>query len=158
MASNLSDEQRRELTNARQNAVRNAWKNEKELVLNGRGTRNWSEKEQLEIAKRGSVKGYEGHHMKSVSRYPSYAGNPSNIQFLSDKEHLDAHGGDYHSPTNGYYNPKTKKMENFSGRELKPVQDKRLSSPAFSDGKRNTHTNSQSKFSCQMRKTNKRSV
>ena len=157
MVSNLSDKQKRELTNARQNAVRNAWKNEKELVLGGRGTRNWSEKEQLELAKRGSVKGYEGHHMKSVSRYPSYAGNPSNIQFLSGKEHFEAHGGDYHSPTNGYYNPKTQKMEKFSGRELKPVPDKKLSSPAFTDGKRNNRINTHSGFN-QAKKSSSRSI
>lgn len=58
----------------------------------------------------GKVKGYEGQHMKSAEAYPDFAGDPDNIQFLKGRnmsvnEHLDAHGGSYRNPTNGYYDP-----------------------------------------------------
>ncbi len=140
--SNLTAEEKRQLTNARQTAVRNAWKNEKGLVAKGQGTRDWSRKEQQELIKRGAVKGYEGHHMKSVSKYPKYAGDPRNIQFLNEKEHLKAHQGDYHSPTNGYYNPKTGRMHKFRGDELKPVPKVSL---ANNTNQKNSITNGSAK-------------
>lgn len=119
MSLMLSNEEKKKLTYERQNAVRNAWKEEKIRVVAGCGTRNWSKSEQEELIQRGSVLGYEGHHMKSVSLYPEYAGNPKNIQFLSEDEHLyGAHQGNYHYATNGYYDPETKEMLEFSGEEL----------------------------------------
>lgn len=125
--SNLSVEEKKQLTNARQAAVRNAWKNEKNLVSKGQGTRNWTKKEQQELMKRGSVKGYDGHHMKSVSKYPQYAGDARNIQFLNEKEHYNAHGGNFRSSTNGYYNPENGKMYPFKGNELKSAPRVNLS-------------------------------
>lgn len=119
MSLMMSNEEKKRLTYERQNAVRNAWKEEKIRVEAGCGTRNWSKSEQEELIRRGSVSGYEGHHMKSVSLYPEYAGNPKNIQFLSEDEHLyGAHQGKYHYATNGYYDPETKEMLEFSGEEL----------------------------------------
>lgn len=109
--SNLTNEDKKRISNERQNAVRNAWKLEKDRVANGNGTRNWSKEQQKELLERGSVKGFEGHHMKSVSVYPEYASDPKNIQFLTETEHLyGAHQGNYHNLTNGYYNPETKQM------------------------------------------------
>lgn len=128
MSLELSADEKRQLTYERQRAVRNAWKNEKELVKNGCGTRDWSVKEQKELLERGSVSGYEGHHMKSVSVYPEQAGNYQNIQFLTEEEHLyGAHEGDYHNSTNGYYNTYTKTMENFEGDELRSIEEISLS-------------------------------
>ena len=121
MATALTNEEKKQLSNERQKAVRNAWKKEQERVKNGQGTRDWSPEQQKELVSRGAVSGYEGHHMKSVSLYPEYAGDSNNIQFLSEKEHLDAHEGNYHNATNGYYDPKTKVMNEFKGAELKPV-------------------------------------
>ena len=119
---NLTDEEKRIITNKRQAAVRYAWKNEKQYVLQGEGTRDWSIEEQKEMLERGSVSGYEGHHMKSVDTYPEEADNPYNIQFLDEEEHLyGAHQGDYHNQTNGYYDPETGKMHEFEGKELEPV-------------------------------------
>lgn len=119
MASGLTNEEKKRLSNERQNAVRNAWKEEKERVKNGQGTRDWTPSQQRELLQRGAVSGYEGHHMKSVSLYPEYAGDPSNIQFLSEDEHLNgAHQGSYHNATNGYYDPETQTMNNFEGSEL----------------------------------------
>lgn len=128
MSSNLTNEEKKRLSNERQNAVRNAWKNEKVMVQHGQGTRDWSVSEQKELIERGSVSGYEGHHMKSVSQFPEYAGDPKNIQFLTDEEHFEgAHQGSYHNPTNGYYDPDTKTMNNFNGNELIEVPVSNLS-------------------------------
>lgn len=130
MNSNLSNEEKKQLSYLRQNAVRNAWKEEKGRVSDGIGTRIWSESEQRELIEKGRVKGYEGHHMKSVSLFPEYAGESKNIQFLSEDEHLyGAHRGDYHNLTNGYYNPETGEMNDF-GDELKelPMYDLKSSS------------------------------
>lgn len=133
------------LNRERQKAVREAWKNEKRLVLEGKGTRNWSKQQQKEILKRGSVKGYDGHHMKSVIKYPQYAGNPKNIQFLTEKEHYNAHGGNYKMPTNGYYNAETNEMIKFRGNELKSVPINKLNANIISkvdnDDKSNKQNN-----------------
>ncbi|MFG6496132.1 hypothetical protein P8610_12270 [Fictibacillus sp. UD] len=103
----------------RQKAVRQSWKQEKDLVLKtGRGTREWTSDELTELITTGKVKGYEGQHMKSANEYPDFAGEPDNIQFLKGRnmdvnEHLDAHGGSYHNPTNGYYLPQPGIMVDF---------------------------------------------
>jgi len=103
----------------RQKAVNQAWKQEKELVeTTGKGTREWTEAETQELLTTGKVKGYEGQHMKSAEAYPDQAGDPNNIQFLKGRnmdvnEHLDAHGGNYKNPTNGYYDPQTGKFIEF---------------------------------------------
>ena len=51
--------------------------------------------------------------MKSVQLFPEIQGESGNIQFLSKKEHRDAHGGNYQNPTNGYYDPITRVMTDF---------------------------------------------
>ena len=70
MKKKLSNEEKKKLAYERQNAVRKAWKQEKERVSKGYGTRRWTIDEQKEILQRGAVSGYQGHHMKSVSLYP----------------------------------------------------------------------------------------
>ena len=91
---------------ARSTAVRKAWKNEVALVESrGFGTRSWSDAEIVELLSTGKVKGYVGHHMKSVKGYPELAGDPLNIQFLTKKEHFQAHGGNWHNITHGRYIP-----------------------------------------------------
>ena len=100
MISTLSNEEKKELARARQRAVWHAWKEEQARVKEGLGTRNWTVSQQKEILERGAVKGYDGHHMKSVSEYPEYAGDPKNIQFLTESEHFEgAHQGSYHNLT-----------------------------------------------------------
>ena len=121
MNGNLSNEEKKRLSYERQAAVRKAWKEEQARVAEGFGTRKWSEDEQKELLERGAVSGYEGHHMKSVSLYPEYAGDSRNIQFLSEEEHLQgAHRGNYHNLTNGYYDPESKQMIQF-GKKLGDV-------------------------------------
>lgn len=128
MSSTMTKEERRQLTNARQSAVRNAWKEERARVENGLGTRDWTPDQQKELLETGRVSGYDGHHMKSVSQFPQYAGDPNNIQFLSEDEHFEgAHQGSYHNATNGYYDPKTCKMNEFDGDELKAPPVEKLS-------------------------------
>ena len=112
----------------RRKAVAEAWKNEKSLVLDGRGTRDWSQKEQGEIIAKGKAKGYQGHHMKSVDGHNSKAGDSINIQFLTRSEHLAAHKGNYHNNTNGCYDPSTGKMHDF-GRNKAHIESKNLSKP-----------------------------
>jgi len=99
-------------------AVRIAWNNEKQLVLEGKGTRDWTLEEQRSILEKGRAcdedgKTFEGHHMKSVEAYPEFQGEANNIQFLSKKEHFIAHGGNTQNPTNGCYIPMTDKTKDF---------------------------------------------
>jgi hypothetical protein len=90
----------------RSSAVKKAWRNEVELVAaTGKGTRNWTDLEIEELLTTGKVKGYEGHHMKSVKGYPDLAGDPLNIQFLTRKEHFAAHNGNWSNITHGRYVP-----------------------------------------------------
>lgn len=122
--SNLSNEEKKKISNDRQNAVRHAWKLECERVKSGQGTRTWSKDQQEELLTRGSVRGFEGHHMKSVSLYPEYAGESRNIQFLTEEEHLyGAHQGNYHNLTNGYYDSYNKVMIEFEGEELPNIPE-----------------------------------
>mgnify|MGYP001553923337 CR=1 FL=1 len=91
------------LNNLRQQAVRDAWKEEKELVEEtGRGTRDWTKKEMAELKKTGRVKGYEGHHINNVANNKEMGGNPNNIKFVKGRqEHLKEHGGNWKKPTSG---------------------------------------------------------
>ena len=88
----------------RQRAVRQAWKEEKALVEEtGKGTRKWSQKESSELLEKGKVKGYQGHHIKNVKHHPQHAGNPNNIKFVTPKEHLKAHGGNFKNKSTGTF-------------------------------------------------------
>ncbi len=118
----MTVEEKRALNNARVNAVRKAWAEERALVLKGKCTRQWSKKEASELIRNGKVAGYAGHHMKNVDAYPQYAGDSNNIQFLSTKEHINqAHRNQTRVATNGYYNLQTRRMEPFHGRPHKRV-------------------------------------
>jgi hypothetical protein len=125
--SDLSIDEKKQINIDRKEAVTNAWKKEKNLVAHGRGTRDWSINEQEHLLRRGKVENYQGHHMKSVKTFPEQARNPKNIQFLSRKEHLEgAHNAKYKNQSNGYFNPNSGAMENFNGKELKPVPVQKL--------------------------------
>ncbi len=67
------------------------------------GTRSWTPQERLELINTGRVKGYYGHHMKSVQGYPHLAGDPNNIQFLTYQNHLRAHFGNWRNITHGRF-------------------------------------------------------
>ena len=89
----------------RTSAVRKAWKLEYENVINGGSgiSRKWNQAEITELVSTGKVKGYQGHHMKSVKGYPELAGDPHNIQFLTRREHLQAHFGNFRNITHGRF-------------------------------------------------------
>ncbi len=91
----------------RREAVRQAWKEEYEAAkATGQGkTRTLSSDELDELLTTGKVKGYEGHHIYSVSAYPELAGDPNNIQFLTREEHFAAHGYNWRNKTNGWFTP-----------------------------------------------------
>jgi len=100
----------RELESARTQGVRDAWKQEADLVRREEpGTRRWNEAEINELKETGKVKGYEGHHINSVkgdkkrthAENLSNARNPNNIKFLTPDEHLVAHDNSFHKPTSG---------------------------------------------------------
>ena len=131
----LTIDDKKKLNSERQKAVREAWRIEKEHVALGEGTRDWTPEQQQEMMENGKVEGFEGHHMKSVSNYPEHAGNPENIQLLSEKEHFEgAHQGNFRNLTNGYYNPGSGAMEEFNGNELRPVPCQELSDPCYQNG------------------------
>lgn len=108
-------------------AIRDAWKREKELVLEGKGTRNWTPDQQKDILERGRAydengKAFEGHHMISVENNPDYQGCSENIQFLTKPEHLAAHNGCFQNPTNGYYDPSTGETKIFKDGTFEPCE------------------------------------
>ena len=115
-------------------AIALAWQNEQQLVSEGKGTRDWTPEQQQDILKKGkayddSGKAFQGHHMKSVEKFPEYQGEAKNIQFLSKTEHLSAHNGNYHNHTNGYYNPLTGKTKDFGLNQYEPCKIIELSEP-----------------------------
>lgn len=75
----------------RSKAVKEAWEREIELVKQGFATRDWTLEQQKELLLTHRIKGFIGHHVKPVNRYPELAGDPANIQFLTKKEHFEAH-------------------------------------------------------------------
>ncbi len=115
-------------------AVLLAWENERDLVDEGKGTRDWTRQQQEDILNRGRAydengKAFEGHHMKSVEEHSDFQGDPGNIQFLSRAEHKAAHGGDFHNPTNGYYDPITGITKQFGDNKYEPCRVIELSDP-----------------------------
>ena len=120
----------------RNKAIRLAWERERELVLQGKGTRDWSLDQQKDILDPDKGKAYdengrafEGQHMKSAAEYPEYQGDPNNIQFLTREEHLAAHKGSWQNPTNWYYNPETKEFVDFGENGPIPCKVISLSEP-----------------------------
>lgn len=133
-------EQKKELYRERTKAVREARKNERKLVMEGKGTRDWTPEEQRDWIRNRRCKGYEGHHMKNVKDYPEYAGKANNIQFLNKDEHLQAHGGDFKNKTNGYYNPSTGKTKKYNDMPPQAPPAKPLSAPLSERSKKVNET------------------
>lgn len=125
-------------TAGRNRAVRKAWENEKRLVLEGKGTRDWTPEQQAQIVEKGKAYddrglAFEGQHMKSVSSYPEYLDDPRNIQLLSHDEHFAAHGGNWTNQTNGYYDPVLKTMSDFGDGPPQPCAEVPLSNPLYAE-------------------------
>jgi len=120
-------------------AVSKAWSRERSQVLQSRGSRNWSQKEQQEIIATGRCHGYEGQHMLSVKSHPEHAGNEKNIQFLTHEEHFKAHGGNWKNDANGRFNLRTKKVDTSNG-ELPGINYRKLSDPLSDRSKKIANT------------------
>ncbi|GAA4360993.1 hypothetical protein [Angustibacter luteus] len=119
-------------------AIKEAWENERRLVLEGKGTRDWSEEHQRQIKDKGKAyddqgRAFEGQHMKSVSSHPEYQDDPRNIQFLSREEHLAAHGGNWKNLTNGYYDPASRRTLSFGNSPPQPCVEMTLTNPLYVD-------------------------
>lgn len=115
-------------------AIRLAWEKEQQRVLKGKGTRDWTEKQQQDIIDRGKAydedgKAFEGQHMKCAAGYPEFQGEPDNIQFLTHQEHFEAHRGNWQNPTNWYYDPVNKQFHDFGERKYIPCEVIKLSAP-----------------------------
>ena len=115
-------------------AILAAWNKEQELVQEGKGTREWTPKQQQDIFEKGKAYdddgvAFQGHHMKSAEMYPEYQGDPGYIQFLTRAEHLEAHNGNWRNPTNWYYNPVTKEKFDFGDGPFIPCEIIQLPEP-----------------------------
>lgn len=125
-------------TAAASRAIRQVWENERLLVLEGRGSRDWTDEQQQQIIEKGKAyddegRAFEGQHMKCVSAYPEYQGDARNIQLLSRAEHFAAHSGDWNNPTNGYYDPVLKTISDFGDGPPQPCVEVTLTSPLYVD-------------------------
>ena len=115
-------------------AILAAWNKEQELVQEGKGTREWTPKQQQDILEKGKAYdddgvAFQGQHMKSAEMYPEYQGDPGNIQFLTRAEHLEAHNGNWRNPTNWYFNPVTKEKIDFDDGPFIPCEVINLPEP-----------------------------
>ena len=124
--SKMSDIEKAQVERERSRAIKKSLKKEAELIQQGLGTREWTPEQQQDILdgyrpKDANGVSYEGHHMANVADRPEHAGNPDNIQWLTQDEHINgAHQGNTHTPTNGYYNPETGVMTPFEGKPIAP--------------------------------------
>lgn len=102
---------KKELQTLREEAVNKAWRREKELVLQGKGHRQWTVDQQMELltSEPPKVTGYEGSHILDVKGHPEFAGDPNNIQFLPTIAHF--HGVHKHNfrvePGEGLFDEET---------------------------------------------------
>lgn len=115
-------------------AILAAWNKEQELVQEGKGTREWTPKQQQDILEKGKAYdddgvAFQGQHMKSAEMYPEYQGDSGNIQFLTRAEHLEAHNGNWRNPTNWYFNPVTKEKFDFGDGPFIPCEVIKLPEP-----------------------------
>ena len=119
----MNKKEARNLKYLRSKAVKDAWAREVKLVKQGKATRNWTLDEQRELLLTGRIKGYIGHHIKSVKLYSNYAGEEKNIQFLTRKEHFKVHFGNWKNSVCNYYDAETKsiKLLNYEGLSLTQV-------------------------------------
>lgn len=86
----------------RQKAVRRAWRQERKLVEAGGGTRHWTKRQREQIIKNGRAKNFEGHHIRSVNGHSKkWTGDPRNIKFVTKREHLREHKGNFRNKTTG---------------------------------------------------------
>lgn len=108
-------------------AIKEKWEIERNLILEGKGTRQWTTQQQKDILEKGKAydekgRAFEGQHMQSVDKYPEYQGDSGNIQLLSRDEHFAAHDYNWQNPTNWEYNPVTKTKKDFGDGKYIPCK------------------------------------
>ncbi len=112
--------------NSKESAIREAvrkkaWEKERERVLCGKGTRDWTIAQQEELIRTKHVTGFEGQHMLSAKKYPQFMADPDNIQFVTYAEHLHGcHRGDWKNPSSGWLDPNTGEMVPIVGDRVVP--------------------------------------
>lgn len=84
------------LQSKRNKAVSEAWKKEKQAVMDGTSKYNWTSAQKKELLTTGKIKGQAGHHMKPVNELIGTAhehliSDPNNIVFLSEEVHKKVH-------------------------------------------------------------------
>lgn len=84
------------LQSKRNKAVSEAWKKERQAVMDGTSKYNWTSAQKKELLTMGKIKGQAGHHMKPVNELVGTAhehliSDPNNIVFLSDDVHKWVH-------------------------------------------------------------------
>ena len=125
------------VSSIRDDAIIEAWDNERELIKQGKGTVNWTAAEQKKILDtppgkkvsfgRGN-KNYQGHHMCNAAAYPEFAGEAKNIQFLKGyaqskgTQHNLAHNGNSSNVTNYFYDTITGKKIDFDTSSISHIQ------------------------------------
>ena len=129
-------------------AIQDFWNNERELIKQGKGTRDWTPQQQLDIMaykqngterknagvpKDETGKAFEGQHMKSAEEHPEYQGQASNIQALTRNEHLAAHEGGWTNATNWYFDPEAGEKSEFGDSEPTKPEPRGLSDPYIAD-------------------------
>lgn len=109
----------KDLKALRADAIKDAWAQERKLVMQGRGTRDWTVSQQEELLRTGKVSGFDGSHMLDASSNPSVAMEPDNIQFLTYEEHIyGAHGGNTRNPTTGWFDTTTGETQEINPRQI----------------------------------------
>lgn len=84
------------LQSKRNKAVSEAWKQEKQAVMDGTSKYNWTSAQKKELLTTGKIKGQAGHHIKPVNELIGTAkeyliSDPKNIVFLGDDVHKWVH-------------------------------------------------------------------
>ena len=84
------------LQSKRNKAVSEAWKREKQAVMDGTSKYNWTSAQKKELLTTGKIKGQAGHHIKPVNELIGTAkeyliSDPDNIVFLSKEAHNWVH-------------------------------------------------------------------
>lgn len=84
------------LQSKRNKAVYEAWKKEKQAVIDGTSKYNWTSAQKKELLTTGKIKGQAGHHIKPVNELVDTASDylisdPDNIVFLEDNVHKWVH-------------------------------------------------------------------
>ena len=100
----LIDEAAKSKKPNRSDAVSDAWKQERENVLNKTSKYKWTRKQKKELIKNGKIDGIEGHHIISVkdcenTNLEHLISDPDNIVFVNRQQHLKLHSMNWKNPT-----------------------------------------------------------